>query len=121
MPAWGVKLRTAGPEVRAKHRIIRGVLVEQVVPQGSPPGLRTGDIIITYTGTVNDVVMGKAGITSAKAFLENKAKWGGCAQSHPRQSDHDDPHTEGVEDADTLTIGHRSISAHATVLHWQAS
>jgi len=76
MPAWGVRLGKAGAQERARALILRGTVVEEVLPGGSKVGLERGDIIID-AGSVHDVVMGGGEFGSPKRLLDILAESGG--------------------------------------------
>ncbi|MBN1418523.1 MAG: hypothetical protein JXP34_07070, partial [Planctomycetes bacterium] len=54
---WGVVIRRADADLKARDLILRGVKVEKVLPGGSPVGLEAGDVILDY-GSIHDIVMG---------------------------------------------------------------
>ncbi len=75
LEAWGVELRAADPELLAKNCILRGTLVEKVRPEGSPPGLAAGDVIIDYESAY-DIVMSGGVSGNAERHLESLAQYG---------------------------------------------
>jgi hypothetical protein len=76
LSAWGVRLRPADADTCAKALVLRATVVEEVLPGGSPVGLRKGDLIVDYT-TLYDIVMGGTDFGRARALLERRARGGG--------------------------------------------
>jgi len=72
---WGAKLRKADPDTLAKALVLRGTVVEGILPGGSPIDLEPGDLILDYE-TVYDLVMG-ASFGSARRTLSIRSESGG--------------------------------------------
>jgi hypothetical protein len=71
MPPWGVRLRKAKADDLARALAIRGTVVEEVLPGGSPLGLERGDLIVDYDG-IYDIVMGGTEFWNPRRLLEGK-------------------------------------------------
>jgi hypothetical protein len=66
---WGVRLRMATAEERAKALVIRGIIVADVRGLGFLLGLKPGDLIVDYGG-IHDIVMGGLELQSLRRWTQ---------------------------------------------------
>ena len=76
VPEWGVVLRPAGEDLLAEKLLLRGCVVQRVLPGGSPAGLQADDVIVDY-GDLHGLVMGDFGAEMAMRRLVDQSKRGG--------------------------------------------